>query len=199
MSISPAKSAPTLGSFALVTYLPDPLGSFLTELRRCLPGDKRPEAHITFLPPRPLSLPIEIASREITELLSSVEAFELELGNLKLFPGSNMLYLSVENGSQELLNLHGALNAGKLFWEEHYEYIPHLTLSDALSENQLRTALEQAERAWNTSGHSRSFVVNDIILLWQPGGCSDRNWTRITSFPLLKRVQSGSPQAAASS
>src|SRR6266571_500584 len=99
MSIRSAKSEPGWGSVALVTYLPDPLGTFLTEIRRSLPGDDHPDSHITFLPPRALSMEVEAAAREIKHLLDPVKRFEVELGSVKAFQQTNMLYLSIEAGN----------------------------------------------------------------------------------------------------
>ena len=45
------------GSFALVAYIPEPLGAFLQSMRHDLPGQENPQAHITVLPPRPLKAP----------------------------------------------------------------------------------------------------------------------------------------------
>ena len=44
----------TLSQFALVAYIPDPLGRFLDDLRVELTPDCKPRAHVTILPPRPL-------------------------------------------------------------------------------------------------------------------------------------------------
>jgi len=187
MNLRPAKfspEAPTWGSFALVTYLPDPLGSFLTGLRQSLGGLSHPEAHITFLPPRALALPPESASREVQKILCSVEPFELELGSVRIFPETNIFYLSVETGRRELLQLHDTLNRGQLFAAESFEYIPHLTLGGPLATDDLAGGLERAQHAWKSSGLSPRFRVTEMIFLWQPGNCSESAWTRIAAHPL---------------
>ncbi len=173
------------GSLALVTYLPDPLGSFLTGLRQLLAGEHKPEAHITFLPPRPLALPVEGAATEVRQILFGVEQFVVELGAVHVFPGTNSLYLSLERGRSDLLRLHESLNGGNLFARENFEFIPHLTLSGELTPGELDEAFGTAESAWNASTLSRSFLVSDVILLWQ-AGCFDREWSRLSSFPLRK-------------
>ena len=43
-----------LNVFALVVYIPGPLGVFLDELRRELVPHYNPHAHVSVLPPRPL-------------------------------------------------------------------------------------------------------------------------------------------------
>jgi 2'-5' RNA ligase len=173
------------GSFALVTYLPDPLGSFLTELRHHVPGPDHTVAHITFLPPRALSLPVEDASREIRQRLASVKAFEVELGEVKVFPDTGILYLALRGGEEALLILHGLLNQGGLFAQENFEFTPHLTLGGPLLPNELSATCQQVQQAWKAADLSCRFVVSEVVLLWQPEISSGRDWTRMSSYPLL--------------
>jgi len=175
---------PNWGSFALVTYLPDPLGIFLTKLRHLLPGETRPDAHITFLPPRPLTLELETAAGEVRRILSDVQPFEIELGSVQVFPETGMLYLSVEAGRQQLLHLHDSLNCGKLFSPEHFEYIPHLTLGGPIASGETDTIVGRAQWAWENAGIPPRFLVKEMVLLWQPGDCSENDWTRISAHPM---------------
>jgi 2'-5' RNA ligase len=195
MSNQPAESEPTWGSVALVTYLPDPLGAFLTKLRSYFPGEDQPEAHITLLPPRALTLPLGAASHAISRMLDRIQPVELELGQVKAFPGTNMLYLSIERGAEELLQLHRSLNDGELFAHEKFEYIPHLTLSGPLTADELNGAVERANEAWNAAGHDRRFLLNEVVVLWQPGASSEKGWNRITSFSVLDSSSGDSSSA----
>ena len=54
--------------FALVSYIPDPLGAFLDDLRLKLAPKCKPHAHITILPPRPICAEPHIAIQEIRSL-----------------------------------------------------------------------------------------------------------------------------------
>jgi hypothetical protein len=172
------------GSFALVTYVPDPLRSFLTGLGLLLPGGSRPDAHITFLPPRTLPLPLELVCCEIETAIQSVRPFEIELGAVRVFPQTGMLYLSVEAGRNELHALHESLNRGNLFSKEHFEYIPHLTLGGPLSEDGDIATLRKVEQAWKNSVLPARFLVKEMVLLWQPGPCSENEWSRISAHCL---------------
>ncbi len=177
------------GSLALVTYLPEPLGSFLTTLRIELAGDlglddHNPEAHITFLPPRPLGLPVGDAALEIRQKLSGVEPFACELGAVQIFPETNMLYLSIGTGSETLKRLHRQLNSEGLFAEERFDFIPHLTLGGPLVRPSRRTAFDKVEALWSNSGLCRQFMVQELVLLWQPGIDSHPHWNRFQNFPL---------------
>ena len=164
----------------------------MTELRQGLPGDIQAEAHITFLPPRPLWLSADAVSERIRQVLGDIEPFELELGGVQAFPETNMLYLAIEAGHKELLHLHRALNTGELFAEELFEYIPHITLSGPMATTELTHALKKAERAWKSTNFCSRFTVDEGVLLWQPEAGSDKNWTRVSSFPLLPSAKNAS-------
>lgn len=184
-------AAPQWGSLALVTYLPEPLGSFLTTLRFELAGDlclddHNPEAHITFLPPRTLSVPVSQAALEVEQKLAGVEPFLCELGSVQVFPTTNMVYLSIGAASEKVKLLHCALNTGGLFAEERFQFIPHLTLGGPLAPAKF-AALEKVESAWQNSGFSREFVVNELVLLWQADDQSQQDWNRLQTFALKSR------------
>ncbi len=152
-----------------------------------LAGEHGPEAHITFLPPRPLSVPMEEAAAETRRLLEGVEPFEVELGSVRVFPQTNILYLSLEEGRNSVLDVHTLLNQGKLFANEDFEFIPHLTLSGALSPGEVEEARNQTESAWTVSAHSRRFLVSDVVLLGQAGESGDKDWLRLSSYPLSRK------------
>lgn len=117
------------GSFALVAYIPDPLGSFLNSLRQVLPGEENPHAHITLLPPRPLKSPVEAASLQAQKILAKFQPFSVELAEVCTFPETNVVYLEISEGSAQLHELHDALNSADLAHDEDFEFKPHLTLS----------------------------------------------------------------------
>jgi 2'-5' RNA ligase len=187
-SAARAPEATEMGWFALVTYLPDPLSAFLSELRQMLPGDNRAEAHVTLLPPRALTVPIHAALADIRHKLSGVTPFELELGEVSVFPETNILYLSLQSGHDVVLTLHSALNHGSLFAQEHFDFVPHLTIGGPISLAEVASVCEKASLLWEAQTFSRRFWVHAAVLLWQPGSCSDNNWSRVSSVPLLIRT-----------
>src|SRR5438132_7016901 len=89
-------------SFALVSYLPEPLGSFLDHLRRELAPECRAKAHVTVLPPRPIFCPREDAWVELKHGLQDFAPFRLELAEVRIFPVTRVIYLSVGVGHREL-------------------------------------------------------------------------------------------------
>ena len=55
-----------LNVYALVIYIPDPLGRFLDHLRRELVPAYKPHAHVSVLPPRPLFVDWQTADSQRT-------------------------------------------------------------------------------------------------------------------------------------
>jgi 2'-5' RNA ligase len=178
------------GSFALVSYLPDPLKSFLHQLRETLPGEANPEPHVTILPPRPLRLGMEAASDLAYNILSQFSAFHVELSNVCSFPETNVLYLDIVQGSEPLYQLHAALNAGDLSHSEEFEFRPHLTLAGAMPAVDLGAARRKAEAAWLSADCPRQFMLDEIVFLWLSPEDGQDEWTRLWSHSLSKKKTS---------
>src|SRR5580704_4919864 len=87
-----------INNFALVTYIPDPLGRFLDDLRRELAPGCTPHAHVTILPPRSLAAtPLE-ATEAVRRLVSDLGRFEIETARVEIFPVSEVVYLTIGEG-----------------------------------------------------------------------------------------------------
>lgn len=185
------------GSFALVSYIPDPLGSFLHGLRQALPGEDNPQPHITILPPRPLKLPVVAASQQAQNILLQFPAFEVQLSKVRCFPGTNVLYLDVGLGNQLLHDLHTALCAGELDCSEEFEFLPHLTLGGPVASAELPTIWRQAEKAWYLSTSPRSFLCDEVVFLWLKPNGSQGEWRRLWSHRLSTKETTSARAATA--
>src|ERR1700720_5045176 len=91
-----------VNSFALVSYISDPLAEFLNRLRCDLVPDCVAKAHVTILPPRPLTSSPEDAWHELQQGLHDFQPFRVELTEIAIFPGFQALYLSIGAGRPEL-------------------------------------------------------------------------------------------------
>src|SRR2546422_9839156 len=94
-----------VNTFALVTYIPNPLRKFLDDLRRELVPQCIPNAHVTLLPPRPLAGTPEEAIETIRVRITAFPPFEIETGEVTVFPVSDVVYLSIKRGSGQLLQM----------------------------------------------------------------------------------------------
>src|SRR5882757_8928711 len=169
------------GSLALVCYIPDPLGSFLHSLRKLLPGEESPLAHITVLPPRPLKLPLQTALQQAEAILDRFSPFEVHLSEVHCFPGTKLLYLDIADGGEPLHEMHEALNMGDLRYEEPFEFRPHLTIGGPVPPDELEPVKILAEETWRSSQHSPGFTVEEIIGLWSPASAALGSWQRLWS------------------
>src|SRR5579864_4767914 len=99
-----------LNVFALVIYIPGPLGVFLDDLRRELVPHYNPHAHVSVLPPRPLAVDWAVdwktASAQVHSLAASWAPFEVELTCLDIFRFTEVIYLEVGAGAKELRRMH---------------------------------------------------------------------------------------------
>ena len=170
--------------FALVSYVPDPLGSFLDALRQSFPGEKYPQAHITILPPRPLRVATESASRQALAVLRNFSAFDVELTSVQRFPDTDVLYLDVSEGDRLLHQLHAALNSGVLADQERFEFRPHLTLGGPIPSEALPAEHKRAESAWESWDAPRRFTLNEVAALWGTPSGNSAEWQRLWTFNL---------------
>src|ERR1700747_2627316 len=101
-----------LNSFALVTYIPEPLAGFLDRLRQELVPNCFLRAHVTALPPRPLSASPDAAREEVRTLAKQFAPFEIQLADIDVLPVSDVIYLQITNGRETLKQMHDAMNTG---------------------------------------------------------------------------------------
>jgi len=152
-------------SYSLVAYLPEPLAGFVGQLRRELVPDCRARAHITILPPRPLNCSSESALQHIRQSLLNFQPFRIRLGDVRSFPQTNVVYLSIPQGRRELEQLHNAINSGSVCCQEEYPYHPHLTLAQQIDPRAMAPAGELVSQRWQQFPYDRSFLVDTLTFV----------------------------------
>src|ERR1017187_5779527 len=152
----------TLGHFALVSYIPNPLARFLDELRVALMPGSKPHAHVTILPPRPLHNELKDAVRQIAEDCRSVRPFEVELGQIRVFEESHVIYLDITRGANELRELYGLLNRGPLEYKENFPYHPHITIAQNISSDEAPRLAAIAIEGWAGYQGPRRFSISSL-------------------------------------
>lgn len=179
------QSAPGEGNrvnlFALVTYIPDPLGSFIVRLRQELVPSCRLRTHVTILPPRPLFEKPELAWQEIQEGAREFSPFELRLGDIEMFSISSVVYLAVAEGIPELCRIHDRLNSNSLAFREPYPYHPHITVAQQLAPEQVAGVYELARRRWAEFREKRSFPLDRVTFVQ---GESLNSWIDLAECPI---------------
>jgi 2'-5' RNA ligase len=175
-----------INSFALVCYLPQPLAGFLDDLRKRLVSECQSRAHLTILPPRPLECQTEQVWAEVRGGLTHFQPFRIELGRIEIFPITNVIYLSVVQGADELRRLHDRLNAGGLAFEEPFEYHPHVTLAQDLAPEDVPAVAELAAEFWRDFTGPRSFDLQRLTFVQNT---LVNRWNDLRAFGLADRVR----------
>ncbi len=150
--------------YALVIYIPDPLGRFLDDLRRELVPGCIPRAHVTVLPPRLLAEP-QAAADQVRRGSAGFAPFELELGRISIFEATDVIYLELAHGASELKEMYGSLNGGALAYKEPFPYHPHVTLAQGLPPDRVAALHQTAQRRWSEFAHARAFRAERITFV----------------------------------
>jgi 2'-5' RNA ligase len=154
-----------INSFALVTYIPEPLAGFLDRLRQELVPNCFLRAHVTILPPRPLSSDPEPAWESIRELAKQFTPFEIQLGNIDLLPVSDVIYVRIAAGGEAMQRMHAAMNTGPLAYQEEFPYHPHVTLAQELKPDEVDELLHVARRRWAECPFPKTFRAEKIVFV----------------------------------
>lgn len=172
MEPSSGQQYPTV--YALVAYIDGELGDFLFRLRQEIVPTCKLRSHVSLLPPRPMRGPEVEAMEQVTALAERTAAFTVTLGELRVFPVTNVIYLDLSLGQRELVSIHDHLNAGVLGYAEPFLYHPHITLGQELSAEQFPEALRICGQRWEEYAGPRSFPVETLTFVRNTGNLG---WT----------------------
>jgi 2'-5' RNA ligase len=170
-----------LNVFALVIYIPGPLGAFLDDLRRELVPHYNPHAHVSVLPPRPLGVDWQTASEQMRALAVSWTPFEVELTALDMFRVTEVIYLEVGAGAGELRRMHEAMNTAALAFQDPFPYHPHITLAQEVPHERVAEVFDLARRRWEEFRGARSFKAERAVFVQN----TIRGvWLDLAAFPI---------------
>ncbi len=153
-----------INSFALVSYLPEPLAGFLDRLRQELVPNCFLRAHVTVLPPRPVAAPDE-AWGVVRNLAARFEPFEVRMTDVEVFPVSDVIYLNIEKGGEHLRLMHDVLAVDGLEFAEPFAYHPHVTLAQELKPDEMDELVAVARARWAGFVLDKSFRVEKIAFV----------------------------------
>ena len=173
--------AERINLFALVVYIPDPLATFLDQLRKELVPGCLPRAHVTILPPRPLAVGVNAAIDAARTGVSGFPPFEIAAGDVEIFPETNVIYIGIKEGERQLREMHRALNNGALGFNEPFSYHPHITLAQNLGPSPVQPLYEHARKAWAAFRHSRRFRAEHAFFVQSTVTCT---WVDLAEFRL---------------
>jgi len=167
--------------YALVLYLPDPLGAFLDDLRLEMAPGCNPHAHVSVLPPRALEEAPETAIAQSQRTVARFDAFDIVLGGIEKFDATDVIYIAIEKGAQQLHQMHGALNQDALAFPEVFAYYPHVTLAQEIAPEKVEPLVDLAVRRWRDFRGPRSFRAERTVFVRNTGG---NIWIDLADAPL---------------
>jgi 2'-5' RNA ligase len=154
-----------INSFALVGYIPEPLAGFLDRLRQELVPNCFLRAHVTILPPRPISSTPEAAWGIVRTLAPRFAPFDIEMTQLEVFPVSDVIHIEIGRGREELVRMHDSLNVDGLKFAEPYPYHPHITLAQELKGDEVDELARVARVRWDEYKLPKTFRVDKVFFV----------------------------------
>lgn len=164
MHVDPT-GADRINSFALVAYIPEPLAGFLDKLRQELVPNCFLRAHITILPPRPITTSPGAAWNAIRSVARTFTPFDIELTGVEVFPISDVIYVAIGAGTDRLLQMHTAMDTAGLRFKEAFAYHPHVTLAQELKPDELDELIRVARQRWAEFAPSHKFHVDKVVFV----------------------------------
>jgi len=114
--------------------------------------------------------------------------FEVELGEVRMFPVSNVVYIDLARGDRELRDLHSRLNSGELRYKCNFDFHPHITIAQDLEKHRASAAERLARRQWAEYRGPRRFNVESLSFVQH---VAPFVWLDIARIPLAVAVPAG--------
>ena len=174
--------------YALVAYVHNALGDFVEGLRSELhPPHSHLPAHITVLPPRPLSGSEAQAIELVEQVCAEVRPFEVVMGGVENFmPKTPTVFIRVAHAAYRMRELHDHLNIDGLRYEEPWPYMPHLTIVKVETNEAAEAAAEIARQRWAAYAGSKRILIEELTFVRQ--GERVDEWIDVAPVPLGRRL-----------
>jgi 2'-5' RNA ligase len=168
--------------YALVTYVRNPVGEFVENLRRELhPATAHMAAHLTILPPRELTSTEAAALEFLEEVCARIVPFNVELGDVATFlPTTPTVFIEVKQAASRMREVHDQLCGPGLNCPEDWPYTPHLTILKAEKDEEARAACAVARERWAEFPGKRQVRVEELMFVREEAG----SWRDVASVPL---------------
>jgi 2'-5' RNA ligase len=98
-----------------------------------------------------------------------------------MFPGTNVVYVSVGYAFARLQEMHCELNAGPVHYQECYCYHPHVTVAQKLDDKMAADVFRLAQERWEHYCGPRTFVAETFTFVQNTS--SDR-WRDLEQYVL---------------
>jgi 2'-5' RNA ligase len=112
-------------------------------------------------------------------------AFEMEAGDIEVFPRTGVIYIGLNRGGDELRVLHEALHTGAWDFAEPFEYCPHITLAQDFDPDLTGRLAALARQRWQAYPGPRAFRAETLTFVQNTTGNS---WLDLATFRLRTPV-----------
>ena len=179
--------AERINQFALVQYIPEPLGGFLDRQRQRLVPSCHFRSHVTILPPRPIQCTVEDALQYLERQIDHCPAFELTLGEVETFPVTSVIYLGLGSGRDQIVQMHEDMNTECLAYKEPFPFHPHVTLAQEFPLETVESLASSAREEWRKMPYNRSFPIDTLTFVQRT---VENTWVNLAEYHLKMAVAS---------
>jgi 2'-5' RNA ligase len=127
-----------------------------------------------------LSLSPEEVLQHARNLAGDFAPLDIEACSVELFSTTEVIYISIGAGREELRAMHRAFNSGGLAFKEPFTYHPHVTLAQELPSDQVVGLHEIARRRWAEYRGPRTFRAGNLTFVRNNGNA----WIDIAELTL---------------
>lgn len=174
-------AALTSGTYALVGYVPNPLGDFLNRLRAELVSGCSLRSHVTVLPPRNLETRRPALTLSLGRKLQKTKPVDVLLTDVEIFPITNVIFLALGAGRAEVEAMHRYLGSGLMASTETFPFHPHVTLAQDIPLLDMPEASQLARRRWAEWRSKRSFRLDRLTFVEH---VKEMEWAAVREFAL---------------
>jgi 2'-5' RNA ligase len=101
----------------------------------------------------------------IRELAQQFHRFEIQLGDVQVFPVSDVIHVSVAQGTEQLRQMHDTMNIDGLRVDEPFSYSPHVTLAQDLHSDEVDELTRVARSRWAECSFPTRFRAEKIVFV----------------------------------
>jgi 2'-5' RNA ligase len=98
-----------------------------------------------------------------------------------VFPKTNVVYIGLERGADEMRAMHEAMNTGPLAFNEPHIFHPHITLAQEFDAADTPRLWALARKRWQAYAGPRAFRAETVAFVQNTAGNS---WLDLAEFSL---------------
>jgi 2'-5' RNA ligase len=114
-----------------------------------------------------------VAADHVRDCVSNWSPFDITLGEIRIFPVTNVIYVELAQGAPDMYRIHDAMNSASLAFEEPFAYHPHVTVAQEICDADVADAARRAKEMWDAYPGPRTFraertafVQNTLMNSW---------------------------------